>query len=282
MRSLLEVVHLSTKFLADKEIKNARREAQDLIADAMHLSRMQLYMDHDRPLTEQELTMLRERVVRRGKGEPAAYIHGKVTFLESVFQVSPDVLIPRQETEILTDKILKALEKEDLTGKTLWDLCCGSGCIGISIKKRLPALTVTLSDISSSALAIAKANAEQNEVDVSFAEGDLLAPFYGQKAHYLVCNPPYVAKKEMEELDREVREHEPHLALLGGESGLVFYQRLAQDLPSFLHPGGKAWLEIGADQGKSVMDLFQGPPWKSRIVETDWAGKDRFFFLEIE
>ena len=143
-------------------------------------------------------------------------------------------------------------------------------------------LTVTLSDISSSALAIAKANAKQNAADVLFAEGDLLAPFYGHKAHYFVCNPPYVAKKELEGLDREVREHEPHLALLGGDSGLDFYQRLAQDLPGFLHPGGKAWLEIGTDQGKSVLDLFQVPPWKSRLVETDWAGKDRFFFLEIE
>ncbi len=281
MRSLLEVLNLSADYLKDKGIQNSRREAQDLIGDALGIGRMQLYMEYDRPLTEPELEMLRGRLARRAKGEPNAYIHGQVKFLDCVLKVSPDVLIPRQETEILTDIVIKSLEKEDLEGKILWDVCCGSGCMGIAIKKKFPKLLVVLSDISSKALSIARENATHNGVEVSFLEGDLLAPFAGKKTHYLVSNPPYVARRELAKLDVEVRDYEPIQALVSGETGLEIYERFAKELPAYLNPGGKAWFELGAGQGEAAKRLFQGSPWKSSKSETDWAGKDRFFFLEF-
>jgi release factor glutamine methyltransferase len=282
MKSLLDILKLSTDFLNEKGIKHPRREAQDLICDALNIKRMQLYLEHDRPLMESELQMLREKLSRRAKGEPTAYIHGKVAFLNCSLKVTPAVLIPRQETEILTDKIIKSLENEDLTDKSFWDLCCGSGCIGIAIKKRFPELKVVLSDISPKALAIAQENAKQNGVEITCLEGDLLTPFNGEKTHFLVCNPPYISQQEFTQLETEVRNHEPSEALIGGESGLEFYQRLAENLEHFLYREGKVWFEIGAGQGKSLEALFQGKQWKTCRLELDWSGKDRFFFLEIE
>jgi release factor glutamine methyltransferase len=273
MRSLLDVLNLSVEFLNSKGVAYPRREAQDLICDALNLKRMQLYLDYDRPLTEAELQMLREKLMRRAKGEPAAYIHGQVNFLDCALCVNPAVLIPRQETEILAAKVIAQLAIEDLTDKKLWDLCCGSGCLGIA---------VTLSDISAKALGVAKANAAHNGVEVNCLEGDLLTPFKGQKTHFLVCNPPYVSRHEFLSLEPEVRDHEPRDALIGGETGLEFYQRLKENLEQFLYPHGKAWFEIGAGQGHALKALFQGRPWMHSRLEQDWSNHDRFFFLEIE
>lgn len=282
MKTLLEVLNLSADYLKERQIESPLREAQDLICDALNIKRVQLYLEYDRPMTDSELKLLRERLARRGKGEPSAYIHGYVSFLDCSLKVTSDVLIPRQETEILADKITKSLASEDLTGKTLWDICCGSGCLGIAIKKKLPGLHVVMSDISSSALTIAKENAALNNVEIECRKGDLFTPFNQDKTDYLVCNPPYISQLELTTLSREVRDWEPHQALLGGDSGLDFYYKLAECLPHFLNPKGKAWFEIGATQGPALISLFQGKPWKTSRLESDWSGKDRFFFLEIE
>jgi release factor glutamine methyltransferase len=284
MKTLLEIVNLSTQYLQDKGIANARRQAQDLICDALGIDRITLYMEHDRPLSEAELTLLRQRLTRRAQGEPNPYIHGEVYFGDCVFQVKRDtVLIPRQETEILWEKIVNTLEKEtDLQNKVLWDVCCGSGCLGIALKKHFPALTVVLADICPKALAIASHNAILNGVEIECVEGDLLAPLAGRRADFFVCNPPYISEGEYEKLDREVKDFEPQKALVGGVTGLEFYQRLASDLARHLTPSAKAWFELGTGQGQAVSALFASAPWKARNVEVDWSGHDRFFFLEIE
>ena len=280
MKSLLEVLQLSEEYLKQKSIVHPRRQAQDLICDALGLNRMQLYTEHDRPLTHNELEMLRSKLARRGRGEPNAYIHGHVPFFDCHFLVTPDVLIPRQETEVLAEKIAK--EIGDGKGKILWDLCTGTGCLGISLKKRFPDLEVVLSDISTKALVVAKENARVNQVDVAILEGDLFVPFKGRRTHYVVCNPPYVSEREFLLLDSEVREHEPRQALVSGTTGYEMYERLARELKDYLYPGARAWFEIGTGQGEGVKHLFQGPPWKKCQIERDWAGHDRFFFLEIE
>lgn len=282
MKTLLEVLKLATAHLQQKGIQNPRRQAEDLISDALDVSRIILYLEFERPLTDPELSRLRERLARRAKGEPLQYINGKLNFFDCDIHVTPDVLIPRQETEILVDKIANSLSKHDLNGKVLWDICCGSGCIGIALKKRFPQLKVTLSDISSAALDVARKNAEVNGVEVNFVEGDMLVPFIGQEAHFLVCNPPYIAEHEFAKLDIEVRNHEPRLALIGGKSGLEFYERLAQDLKKVLVSNASVWFEMGSGQGSQLTQLFQGLPWRTCRVEQDWAGHDRFFFLEFE
>lgn len=282
MKTVLDVLQRSTDFLNRHGISNARRQAEYVISDALGLKRLQLYSEFDRPLVDAELEKCRERILRRSHKEPVQYIHGEIDFHDCCFKVTPAALIPRQETEILVDKIATSLAKQDLAGKVLWDVCCGTGCIGIALKKRFPELQVVLSDTSSEALTLARENSLLNQVDVSFMQGDLLSPFLGRRAHFFVCNPPYVTAKEYEELDDEVRLFEPRLALVGGETGLEFYERLAKELPQFLEPSSQIWFEIGCEQGGALMNLFSDSYWKGVRVEQDWSGKDRFFFLEIE
>jgi release factor glutamine methyltransferase len=282
MKSLLEVLTLSANYLKERGIEHSRRQAEELLCDVLALSRLNLYLEFERPLTEKELSLCRERLARRAKGEPLPYIHGQVEFYDCSILVSPATLIPRQETEILVDKAAQALARLDLKGKVLWDICCGSGCIGIALKKRFPDLQVALSDLSAEALAIAKQNADRNEVEVDCLQGDLLAPFKGKKAHFVICNPPYIAESEFQSLEVEVRRYEPKMALIGGETGVEFYERLNRELPAYLEPRSSVWLEIGYQQGKAVEQIFSGKPWKTAKLENDWSGQNRFFFLENE
>ena len=279
MLTLLDVVQKSTQYLEQKGIENPRRQAEEVISEAFGLKRLEIYLNFERPLTESEIVKCRSVIERRGKREPSQYISGNVEFLNCKIQVTRDVLIPRQETEILTDKIIQELSKENLEGKTLWDVCSGSGCIGIAIKKRFPQLHVILSDISEKALEIAKYNAEINEVDVDCLLGDLLAPFANKKADFFVCNPPYIAEHEFSGLEPEVRDFEPKSALVSGPSGLEFYHRLVLELKNYLLPGSKAWLEIGHGQGQALQNLFSALPCKSAEIQTDWSGKERFLLL---
>lgn len=282
MRTILEILTLSTDYLASKKIQEPRLQAEELVSQALGVKRMDLYLQFDRPLTEEEIAKCRTWLQRRSHGEPLQYIRGEVDFFDCVFKVTPAVLIPRQETEILVDRIAKVLMQETLPGKVLWDLCCGSGCIGIALKKRFPELTVCLSDISPEALAVATENVRNNKVEVELREGDLLSPFKNRLADFVVCNPPYIAEHEFSTLDVEVKDYEPRKALIGGANGLEFYERLVKELPLHLHPGSKVWLEIGASQGDALQKLFQNRCWKKCCVEKDWSGNERFFFLEME
>lgn len=282
MKTILEILTLSAAYLEEGGIQNARRQAEELLADALGLKRVDLYLEFERPLTEAEMAVCRSRLMRRRKGEPLQYIQGDVCFQDCLIRVNSNVLIPRQETEILVSKIIKELQSQSLEEKILWDVCCGSGCIGISLKKRFPQLKVILSDLSEEALKLAKENAEQNQVDVEFRHGDLLLPFADEKCHFFVCNPPYISSGNFSTLDKEVRDFEPIMALVGGPTGFEFYKRLANELPPHLFPAGKVWLEIGHEQGNSINEIFNTGKWKNKRIENDWAGLERFFSLEIE
>lgn len=282
MKPLLEVLTLSTQFLEEHQIANSRRQAEELISHALKLSRIDLYTQFDRPLSEEELQHCRAIVMRRAKHEPLAYIIGSVPFHECEFKVTPAVLIPRHETEFMVAQIITQLSHQDLEGKVLWDLCTGSGCIGISIKKQFPELHVILSDISPESLEIAAENARLNQVEISLKKGDLFDPFEGQKADFITCNPPYIAENEYASLESEVRDFEPYRALVSDESGLLFYSRLAEDLSHYLNRPGKAWLEMGFSQGKQMKNIFNQPFWRNASLHKDLSGHDRFFSLEIE
>ncbi len=282
MISIREILDEITQAFHQKEIKAPKRQAEELLCDLFSYSRLELYSQLDQPFPEEMHVVCQAWVQRRLKGEPLAYICGKVHFYECEFNVTPAVLIPRQETEILVDQIVHVLQQQDLTHQVLWDVCCGSGCIGIALKKKFPALSVYLADQSAEALAVAAANARANEVEVTCLQGDLLAPFQGKKAHFIVCNPPYISEAEYDTLEKEVKDYEPYLALVGGPTGLEFYERLAHDLPAHLHAGGNVWLEIGYQQGEALQEIFSSAFWKRRLVENDWAGHSRFFFLENE
>jgi release factor glutamine methyltransferase len=277
MKTVLEILQMSTQYLEEKGVEKPRRDVEDLLSYVLKLKRIDLYVQFDRPMEERELATLRELIKRKAKGEPVDYIMGEVEFYHTRLSLTPAVLIPRQETEILVSKIVESLPDVPLV---VWDVCTGSGCIGISLKKARPHWQLSLSDISQEALAVAQKNAELNHVEVSFLEGDLLKPFEGRKADVIICNPPYVTEGEFAGLDASVRDFEPKIALVGGPTGLEFYERLASDLPHFLAPSGKVFFEIGAGMGQAMHSLFPHPMWTKQQAMDDWSGHNRFFFIE--
>lgn len=275
MKTVAEIIRLSSSFLREKGVDRSDRLAEEIIASVLGMNRLDLFMQFDRPLLESELNLIRGRVVRSAQGMPLEYMVGEVEFYGCSICVDKRVLIPRPETELLAELIAKRVERG-----ILWDLCTGSGCLGISLKKAKPDLEVSLSDLSLDALEVARCNALKNKVQVDVYQGDLLGPFFGQKADYIVCNPPYICIEEYEGLDRSVRDYEPKIALVSGATGLEFYERLALELPSYLNPGAQVFLEIGYSQGSSVKRIFNTASWKKNELIKDWSGKDRFFFLE--
>jgi release factor glutamine methyltransferase len=282
MKLVREVVLEITDIFSAHDIRDSKRQAEELLCDLFNCSRLDLYHDRNRSLSDKEWTTCQYWIQCRLRGEPLAYLSGNVQFYGCFIEVNPAVLIPRLETEILVDKVVSSLKKQDLCGKILWDLCCGSGCIGIALKKTFPTLSIYLSDYSEGASILAARNAVANGVNVTCLRGDFLAPFKGSKAHYIVCNPPYISEDEYVMLDKEVKDYEPRLALIGGKTGLEFYQRLAKELPPYLYPHAQVWLEIGYQQGRDVQKIFQTTPWKNQRLENDWADHNRFFFLENE
>ncbi|MBA2369592.1 MAG: peptide chain release factor N(5)-glutamine methyltransferase [Candidatus Protochlamydia sp.] len=280
MSSIREAILLLSSQLTAKE--NPRKEAEDILAVILKCSRSSLHSLGLTALADNDWKTACSYARRRMAGEPLAYIQSCIEFYHCLFKLNPSVLIPRQETEVLVDKIVQQLKKQDLEQKVLLDLCCGSGCIGIALKKQFPFLKVILSDISAEAIALARQNAEENNVEVLILEGDLLDPLKGQKVNFCVCNPPYISENEFAKLDFEVKAFEPRIALVGGPDGLEFYRRLSRDLPACLYPHAQVWLEIGYLQGKDVENVFQSGCWKNHRLENDWAGHNRFFFLENE
>ena len=213
---------------------------------------------------------LREAVLRRLNGEPLQYILGEWAFMGLPFFVGPGALIPRQDTETLCEAALGYLRNRP--GATVLDLCCGTGCIGVSLS-RLSGAKAAFSDISPEALALAKRNAKRNGVDGAFYESDLLARVPGVY-DLIACNPPYLTANEMSHRQRELT-FEPSLALFGGEDGLDFYRRLAGEWEGHVTPGGVLLLEIGCTQGAAVQKLFPG----ARILK-DICGLDRVAWVE--
>ncbi len=282
MKPIQEVLTIIAGIFSAHGLEESKRQAEDLLCDLLHCSRADLYQQRNRVLSERIWEICQEWVQRRLQGEPLAYLSGQVQFYGCLIEVSSAVLIPRPETEILVDQVAQCLKNQDFHNKILWDICCGSGCIGIALKKAFPALSVYLSDYSEEALALAARNAVANQVKVICVKGDLLTPFKGNKAHYVICNPPYLSEEEYVILDKGVKEYEPRLALVGGVQGWEIYDRLARELPNYLYPQAKVWLEIGYQQGEVVQRLFNRLPWKNQRLENDWAGHNRFFFLENE
>lgn len=279
MKTIGEILTLSTEFLQKRSIERPRRQVEEILSYALKIPRLELYMQFDRPLIEEELVQIRNALKRRAEGEPVQYIHGSLEFLGCTIHLSRDVLIPRPETEILVDKILKEIGPSSLE---IWDLCTGSGCIGIALKKKRPDCHLVLADVSPKALDMARQNATSNQVEVEFFQGDLLAPFQGRKADVVVCNPPYISEKEYSELDREVRDFEPRPALVAGPTGYEFYERLAKELPAYLKPGGKVYFEIGREMGERMKQIFNHPFWKRQELLQDWSSHDRYYKLETE
>lgn len=207
---------------------------------------------------------------RRKTHLPVQYITGQTNFMGLEFMVTPDVLIPRPETELLTEMVIKASK-----GKSVLDLCTGSGCIAVSLAVLGNCKQVSAADISEKALSVARYNAKAHQSGIHWYCGDLFAPLGAERFDIIVSNPPYIPTGEITGLMSEVRDYEPHLALDGSGDGLEFYRRIAREAGDHLTPDGELFLEIGCEQGKEVEKLLSGAGFSSITIHRDYSGLDR-------
>lgn len=274
--TIRRVVKWSADDFAARGIDSARLDAELIVAHALGIDRVRLYMDLDRPLVDAELAKIRELVTRRRKREPIAYIVGRREFYGRMFAVSPAVLVPRPETETLIERALEILDA-DATGPAL-DLGTGSGCIAVTLAAERTSLEVDATDLSDAALAVAERNASSLGVAdrVRFHRGDLFGALGGPREYALIaCNPPYVAETERPSLAPEIVQHEPAMAVFGGHDGLDVLRRLCAECPRWLAPGGAILVEIGLEQGRSVADLLERAGLEGVRVHADLGGHDR-------
>ena len=266
--NLLDILKQTSDFFSDRDIDNARLQAELLLADVLGIGRLDLYLQFERILSLEQVAQYREYVRQRLQDVPLQYITGKAAFRELILHVSDDVLIPRPETEILVGICLEYLDNE--VESYILDLGCGSGAIAISLAYECGSNRVSACDISAAALAVAQRNAVASGVAdrLSFFTGDLFSPVpSGTVFNLIVSNPPYIAETDLTLLEPEVRDHEPHLALNGGVDGLDYYRRIALEASAFLASDGILALEVGYGQAAAVTALLNDVGiW--RVVET--------------
>ncbi len=268
------------QYFADKGVASPRLDAEVLLSHILGKDRMYLYVNFDQPLEADELAAFREAVKQRAKRVPVAYITGRKEFFGLPFSVTPAVLIPRPDTEVLVEASLRRLQGRE--APLILDVGTGSGAIVISLLRKLPAARAVAVDISPDALSVAAGNAASLGVAdrLEFVRGDLLAPVAGQVFDAIVSNPPYIAAKELAGLAPELG-FEPRTALAGGADGLDFYRRLAAGSAAHLRPEGFLAVEVGAGQAGAVAALATAATGLA-AVETvkDYAGVERVIVME--
>jgi len=221
----------------------------------LSMSAFEMTLQKDRIVTAEETAQIEAMAKRIESGEPVQYVLGQQQFLDLLLHVEPGVLIPRSETEELADYAANLLGQMEGNPRAL-DLCTGSGAIALALKHRVPKADVTASDLSDDALRIAKGNAQNLGLDITFVKSDLFQNIEGI-FDMIVSNPPYIPTSDCLELDRNVRDYEPMMALDGGRDGLDFYRAIAKEAPKHLRADGYLMLEVGFDQSDDVMALLQ-------------------------
>ncbi len=270
------VVRWSADDFAARGIESPRLDAELLVACALGVDRVALYMDLERPLSTDELGSIRALVQRRRRREPVAYVLGHKEFWGRRFEVSADVLIPRPDTETLIERALELLP--NAASEAVLDLCTGSGCIGLTLAAERPGIEVDATDLSAAALSMASRNAAALGVAhrVRTHHGDLFEALPAPREYALVvCNPPYIPEGERDSLQEDVRRHEPAIALFGGLDGLDVVRRLVRDAGGWLTPGGTLLMEVGAGQADHAAGLAAEAGFEGIRAHRDLGGHER-------
>lgn len=259
---VIDIIQLSTDYLDKRGIENPRLNVELLLGHVLKFSRVQLYLNFERPLTAVEMDQVRELLKRRANHEPIQYIIGETEFFSLKFKVNRHTLIPRPETELLVETVIEQSKKSFDPAKEIRILEIGTGCgnIAVSLAKHIEGARITAIDIHDEALSLARQNAAHHQASDKidfvrqdiFAKIDAIAGIY----HIIVSNPPYISREEFKQLPREVKDFEPYLALEGGEDGLNFYVRLAEISEELLATRGFLATEIGAFQADKIHQLF--------------------------
>jgi release factor glutamine methyltransferase len=273
VRTLGEVLRLSTTHLERHGSPTARLDAELLLGHALDLGRVELYTSFERPLGDAELAACREVIARRAKREPVAYILGRWGFRGLDVDVDRRVLVPRPETELVVDRCLALLD--GVPSPSAVDVGTGSGAIALSLASEIPGAAVCGCDISDDALEVARGNGARLGIDVEWVRSDLLEGLDGRRFHLVVSNPPYVAAAEVDALDPEVRDWEPRAATVAGASGLEVVERLVSAAPAALEPGGALVIEVGAGQAGAASRLMEAAGLGGVERDRDHAGIER-------
>ncbi len=278
MLTVLDVVQRSSAFLEGKGVESARLNAEWLIASALGIDRMKLYMQFDRPLKEDELAEMRSKVARRAKREPLQYILGTTPFHELELKVDQRALIPRPETEQLVELAIGSLGENDEPYRIV-DLGTGSGAIALALAFSLPRAELFAVDASREALELAQENALgcglQNRV--TFVLSDWFSDFDPEgEFDLIVSNPPYLTDEEMQTAEPEVKDFEPHSALFAEEEGLSDLRTIVSDALVRLKPGGVLWLETGILHREKLVTLCESLGYASVEGVDDWSSRPRF------
>lgn len=287
---MLQLLDWTTEYFEDAEIENPRLNAEVLLGNVLGLERIMLYARFDQEVDARQRTEFRELVKKRADRHPLQYLLGEAEFYGRDFTVTPAVLVPRPETEQVVDKCLEKLPEQEETYR-IADVGTGSGVIAVTLALERPSAQVIGTDSSTDALEVAQQNARRHEVKerVGLLEGELTEPVQraleksGKKLHLLVSNPPYIPSDQVEELEPEVRDHEPRSALDGGEDGLDVVRLLIERAGPLLQDGGWLVLELGEDQADEVRemlgstDAFHGAEVET---ETDGSGCERVLAVE--
>lgn len=270
--TLLKLLRWMAGYFAEKGVDNPRLDAELLLAHQLQLDRIGLYLNYDRPLTAAELDQIRPLVKRRGRREPLQYIIGNTEFWSLAFKVTPAVLIPRADTEVLVEEALKRCAPAG----TLLDVGVGSGAVAVSLLSELPGWQGLGLDISSEALEVAQINRNRHQLEsrLELRLGNL-AQLPDGTYDLIVSNPPYIAADQWQELMPEVRDFEPAVALLGGADGLDCYRLLMAQMSGCLKPGGWLLVEIGCDQTAAVEKMMADAGLTQIFMRRDYGGLPR-------
>ena len=267
-----QMITLGKEKLREAGVPESDLDARLLLEYVCGVSRSFLLAHGDEEVPAGQEERYLELLRRRGERIPLQHLTGEQDFMGLTFTVNENVLIPRQDTEILVEEVLKDMHG----GCRILDLCTGSGCILISLLRYSNGCQGVGVDLSEEALGVARENAKRliPERDCTFLQGDLFAPVEG-RFDLLTANPPYIPSETIRGLMPEVRDHEPWMALDGLEDGLHFYRRIIKECPPYLNGGAQVFFEIGHDQGEAVMSLLKEAGFKEVKIVKDYAGLDR-------
>jgi release factor glutamine methyltransferase len=271
--TLLDVLQRSADYLKKRKVENPRLNAEHLMAHVLGRTRMELYLEFERKLTDSELTPLRELVRRRGEGEPLQHLLGTVEFCEHTFVCDKRAMVPRPETEELVELLKSQIPNPK---SQILDVGTGSGVIALSLAARFPEAEIFATDISEDALALARENAARLNLNerMHFIESDLLEAI-DESFDVIAANLPYISTQDRQSLAREVL-NDPEVALFAGEAGDELVRELIEQAPAHLKPGALLALEIGIGQAASLSDLLREKKYHDIESRNDYSGVSRF------
>lgn len=264
--NIIQMIDWGEKYFSGKGVDSPKKTMEWMIGELLSYDRLQLYTRFDRPFTETELEKLREMVKRRAEGEPLQYIMGHWDFYGLDVKCDRRALIPRPETEDMAHEIVTRYKRRKLAPKKVLDIGTGTGALGLVIAREFKEAEVIGVDVSSEAVELSRFNGVRNKCENFTAHrADILATDPKGEYDLVVSNPPYVSKEDYGEVQREIREHEPAIAVTDGADGLTFYRRLVTIFENNVSNEGEMWMEFGKDQEEAVAEMFSKAGGKTEL-----------------